>query len=83
VGQQIIVQPDGLLAVFSSVTDSLIITDATPEELVQWRADEATKKAEEATRREIRIVKAGKQWQIYLRALTWEEASATDKGEGS
>jgi hypothetical protein len=30
VGQQIIKQPDGRLAVFSSIVDAFIVVDATP-----------------------------------------------------
>lgn len=44
-GQQIIRQPDGKLAVFASITDTFTVVDATPEELVEWRAEEAAERA--------------------------------------
>ncbi len=58
-GQQIIKQPDGKLAVFSSVTDSFIRRHATSEELVEWRAAEAADAARERTRAELKKVLAG------------------------
>lgn len=38
-GHQIIIQPDGKLAVFSSVVDSWILYDATPDELIAYYLD--------------------------------------------
>ncbi|MCZ4510419.1 hypothetical protein O3Q52_19945 [Streptomyces sp. ActVer] len=79
-GQQIIQQPDGKLVVFSSVTDTFIVVDATPEELVEWRAEEAAERAREQTRRELDRVLAGDSRAAYFQfALTWEEASAKDR----
>ncbi|WP_406172115.1 hypothetical protein [Streptomyces sp. NBC_00996] len=49
-GQQIIKQPDGRLSVFSSVTDSFIVVDASPEEIVEWRAEEAQEQRVSAPR---------------------------------
>lgn len=46
-GQQIIRQPDGRLAVFSSVVDAFIVVDATPEKILDWRAEEAAAKERE------------------------------------
>jgi hypothetical protein len=79
-GQQIIKQPDGKLAVFSSVTDTFIVVDATPEELVEWRAEEAAERAREQTRRELDKVLAGDSRSAYFQfALTWDEAAAKDR----
>lgn len=76
--QQIIRQPDGLLAVFSSVVDAFVVTDVTPEELMEWRAGEAAEKAREDTRREIdRVLNSVKPYAQFT--LTWEEASAMDQ----
>jgi hypothetical protein len=75
-GQQIIRQPDGKLAVFSSVVDAFIVVDATPEEILEWRAEEAAQEARRRTQRELDKVLAGDPGAVYFRgALTWEEAS--------
>jgi hypothetical protein len=43
-GQQIIQQPDGKYALWSSVVDAFVLIDATPEEIVEhWLAEEATR----------------------------------------
>ncbi|MEU8642259.1 hypothetical protein AB0C91_10110 [Streptomyces sp. NPDC048674] len=79
-GQQIIQQPDGKLAVFSSITDTFIVADATPEELVEWRAEEAAERARENTRRELDKVLAGNSRRAYFQStLTWEQAVAKDR----
>lgn len=74
-GQQIIQQPDGRLAVFSSITDTFIIMDATPEEIIEWRAQEAAEQARGRTKTELDKVLANPQTAYGRRALAWEEAS--------
>ncbi|MFD5899051.1 hypothetical protein [Streptomyces sp. NPDC060366] len=82
-GQQIIRQPDGKLAVFSSITDTFIVVDATPEELVEWRAEEAAERAREQTRKELEKVLAGNSHVVYRQsAMTWEEAMQSDREHG-
>jgi len=82
-GQQIIKQPDGKLAVFSTVVEAFIVTDATAEELVEWRAEEAAKEAREQTRRQVRHVLADEPERVYARrAMTWEEASQVNEANG-
>lgn len=44
-GRRITKQPNGRLAVYSSITDSFIVWDATPEELIEWLAIEASQEA--------------------------------------
>lgn len=79
-GQQIIQQPDGKLAVFSSITDTFIVVDATPEEIVEWRAEEAAERAREQTRREVDKVLAGNSRSVYFQsAMTWEQAAEKDR----
>lgn len=79
-GQQIIKQPDGRLAVFSSVVDAFIVVDATPEEIVEWRAEEAAQQARERTRTELDYVLSGNPRKAYFQfALTWEEAAKMDQ----
>jgi hypothetical protein len=75
-GHQIIQQPDGKLAVFSSVVDAFVVLDATPEELVDWYAQEAAQEARERTQRTLdKLHSQGPQGVYGRRALTWEEAS--------
>lgn len=82
-GQQIIRQPDGNLAVFSSVTDTFIVVDATPEEIIQWRAEEAVQAARDRTRRELDHVLAGDPRRVYFQfAISWEEASQLNREHG-
>lgn len=82
-GQQIIRQPDGELAVFSSNTDTFIIVDATPEELIEWRAEEAAERAREQTRRELDKVLAGESRAVYHQfTLTWNEAAEMSRQRG-
>ncbi|MFB7359647.1 hypothetical protein [Streptomyces gardneri] len=81
--QQIMKQPDGLLAVFSSVTDTFVVVDATPEELVEWRAQQAAEAAREQTRRELQHVLADNPRGAYFQsARSWEEASALNRAHG-
>lgn len=82
-GQQIIKQPDGKLAVFSNNTDTFIVVDATPEELVEWRAEEAAEAARERTRTELEKVLAGDSRAAYFQfAMTWEEAAELNREHG-
>jgi hypothetical protein len=78
-GQQIIQQPDGKFAVFSSISDSLIITDATQEEIVEWRAEEAANMARERTLLEFeRVLDPGNPRPYRQFTLTWDEAVARE-----
>ena len=79
-GQQIIRQSDGLLAVFSSNVDAFIIIDATLEELVEWRAEEAATRARKDTLRELEHVLAGNPEKAYYQfTKTWDEAQQMDQ----
>lgn len=79
-GHQIIKQPDGRLAVFSSVVDDWIITDATQRELEDYYAEEAAEKARKVTRRICEAVLAGNARKVYYQfAISFEEADALAK----
>jgi hypothetical protein len=76
-GHQIIKQPDGRLAVFSSVVDDWIIRDATQQELEDHYAEEAAKKAREDTRHICEAVLADNARSVYFQfAKTFDEANA-------
>ncbi len=80
-GQQIIRQPDGKLAVFSTVVDGFLLFDATPEEVIEWRAQCAADNARERTRAELERVLDVENPKPYLRfTLTWGEALALHNG---
>ncbi|QBJ94516.1 hypothetical protein D0Z67_29555 (plasmid) [Streptomyces seoulensis] len=82
-GHQIIKQPDGRLAVFSSVVDAFVVMDATPEELVEWYAQEAAQDARDRTQRLLdKLHSEGAQFVYGRRALTWEEASRMSEEHG-
>ena len=44
-GYQVIKQPDGMLAIFSSFTDTWAVCDATAEEVVEWFVEDAVERA--------------------------------------
>lgn len=81
-GQQIIRQPDGRLAVFSSYTDTFIVADATPEELIEWRAEQAAEEAREEARLQIERVLSGESRPYCQFTLTWEQAVEKDREHG-
>lgn len=70
-GQQIIEQPDGKYAVFSSVVDSWILIDATREEIADHFAERAAERSRWDTEREFRRIDEGIR---YAHALTFDEA---------
>lgn len=75
-GHQIIKQPDGLLAVWSTVTDSWMLYDATPAELLDYYAERAAKRAREDTQEALDAVIAGDARRVYFQfALTFDQAN--------
>lgn len=74
--QQIMKQPDGRLAVFSTITDTFVLVDATPEEVIEWRAEEAAESARERTKTELgRVLDATNEKPYRQFTMTWDEAS--------
>ncbi len=57
-GHQIIQQPDGRFCVWSSVVDDLIIIDATEDDLCDYYAEDAAKKARTEIKYKIQEVRA-------------------------
>lgn len=79
-GNQIIRQPDGHYAVFSSVTDTIIIYDATGDEIVDWFAEQAAERARRNAKRLLEHVADGEPRRAYHQfAMTWDEALAEDR----
>lgn len=82
-GNQIIKQPDGKYAIFSSFTDTIIFWDATEEEIVDYFAEKAAKQAREDSRRVLDHVAAGETRKAYFQfAITWDDALAKDREHG-
>jgi hypothetical protein len=74
-GHQIIKTPDGTLAVFSSVVDDWIITNATPEDLLDYYANKAAEEARAATQRIlVDVLRDNPRGVYYQFAMTFEEA---------
>lgn len=79
--EQIIKQPDGRFAVFSSFTDTFIAWDATPEEIVEWRMQRAAAKAQEDTLREMgRVQSMEKPYAQFT--LDWDRAIELNREHG-
>ena len=78
-GRQIIRQPDGKLAVFSTGTDTWVRRDATPDELVEHYAERAAEVARASARREIAEVLAG---QMRGYGYTFDEANENSRERG-
>jgi len=82
-GQQIIRQPDGKLAVFNSITDTIVYYDATAEEIIEWRAQQAAEDARRATREQLKDVIRGEPFRVYHQfTMTWQAALEKDRVHG-
>ena len=82
-GQQIIKQPNGLYAVFSTNTDTITVWDATEDELVEHFTEQAAEDARQAVRRKLRHVAADEPRKAYHQfAMTWDEALVHDREHG-
>lgn len=82
-GYQVIRQPDGLYAVFSSYTDTIAVWSTSGEEIVEWFAEIAAERARTDARRVLEHVAAGEPKRAYFQFVkTWEEALASDREHG-
>ncbi|MEV8248047.1 hypothetical protein AB0R01_30390 [Streptomyces rochei] len=82
-GHQIIKQPDGRLAVFSSFTDTFVVMDATPDEIVKWFGDRAAESERDRTRTVLNHVLADNPRAAYAQfAHTWDEARRLNEDHG-
>jgi hypothetical protein len=83
VGHQIIKCPDGTLAIFSSGTETWILTNATPEKLLDYYAERAASEAREKTQRVLDAVLADDPCESYDQfTLTFEEADSLSAEHG-
>ena len=82
-GYQVIKQPDGLLAIFSSYTDTWAVYDATGDEVVDWFAEQAAKSARRDAAGIVSAIQVGKPRQVYYQfAMTFDEANAKSGEHG-
>jgi hypothetical protein len=81
-GHQIIPQPDGLYAVFSSFSDTWILWDATPEELLRYYAKQAAEESRERVARIISDVDEDPRKAYYQFAMTFAEANEASVEHG-
>lgn len=82
-GNQIIKQPDGRFAIFNSGTDTIIIYDASYDEIVEYFARRAALDAERSVRVILGYVQDGEPRRAYAQfTLSWEQALRTDQERG-
>jgi hypothetical protein len=78
-GYQILKQPDALFALFSSHTGTIIMWDATGQEIVDWLVDEAGH-ARRTAAKALDLVDRDRPRRAYHQfTLTWDEALAKDQ----
>lgn len=78
---QIIQQPDGLYAVFSSITDSFEYVDGSKDEVIEYFAKRAATRARAHVTEIFAGLAAGGPKKVYRQfAMTWDEAAAADAG---
>lgn len=81
--EQIVRQPDGRFAVFSTITDTIHIYDATAQEIVDHFAEKAAADARQKAQRLVDLVAADNARAAYFQfALTWQEALDMDREHG-
>lgn len=72
-GRQIIQQPDGKFAMFSSFSDTFIYIDGSEDQILEAIGEEAKRDAIERSREIIEQLKAGKK-PYYQFTKSWKEA---------
>jgi len=82
-GNQIIKQPTGRYAIFSSNSDQIILWDATADQVVAEFVGWVVEDTERRVREHLANVDAGEPEKSYHQfAMTWAEALADDKTHG-
>jgi len=83
VGNQIVKQPDGKYAIFSSITDTIVFWDATYDEIVQFFVDRAIEDTKRSVQKVLDHVAADEPRKAYYQfTMTWEEALRDDRDGG-
>jgi hypothetical protein len=82
-GQQIIKQPDGQFAIFSSESDTIIMWDASGPEIIDWFVEQAAEQARRSAERLLGHVASEHPRKAYYQfTVTWEEALSADQEHG-
>lgn len=76
--RQIIKQPDGLWAEYSTISDGFIITGATKDQIIRSRTQEAASEAKERCEQVFQKIESGDK-PYFQFGLTWEEALENHK----
>lgn len=80
---QIIRQPGGLFAIFSTYTDTIIVYDATRAEIVDWFIEQETAELRKQLGVKLDHVETGNPEKVYFQfAMSWDEALETDRVHG-
>jgi hypothetical protein len=74
-GHQVIKQPDGLYAVFSSVVDSWILYDCTRQDVIDYYVKQAAKDAKRNTARILDAIEEDPREAYYQFTMSFEEAN--------
>lgn len=70
--RQIIKQPDGKFALWSTIIEDFIFTDASPAQIIEFLCEEARTEITKTTNATCDKLNPGEQAYIYQ--FTWEEA---------
>ena len=82
-GKQIIKQPNGLFAIFSTSTDTIHMWDATAQDIEDHFVERAAKDARRDVRQILEHVTAGEPRKAYYQfVMTWDQALAMDEEHG-
>lgn len=82
-GEQIIKQPGGLYAVYSSITRTIHVYDATRAEILDHFADQAAADARRIVESKLEHIDNDDPRSAYYQfALTWDEALEMDRTHG-
>ena len=85
-GYQTIRQPDTdppLFAIFSTYTDTIVLWDATAEEIEEWFVEVAVERVRRDVRQNLGHIMEGNPRRAYSQfAMTWDEALAEDRKHG-
>lgn len=80
---QIIKQPGGLLAVFCTQTETIIVYDATDGEIMDWFVELETRRIRERVAVILGHVLLGEPEKVYHQfTLSWDEALDRDREHG-
>jgi hypothetical protein len=74
--QQIIQQPDGRFALWSTIVDAIILYNCTEEEIIAEIAEQEQEKTAKRVREMIDEIKAGKNPYFQFK-VSWKEAKKT------